>query len=830
MDLPQPEPAAVPLAPTLFIGLGGSGIRTLALVRQRINDRFGDPDYWPVLGFAGIDCDEEEIRHHGTLRRAGLALRESDLVSVSLRAAELRHVYEERHGPYKHISHLLPDCPPNWRLDCGSGQVRGFGRLCFIHHVRRLRELFLKQIRSISHKEAVGVARQRGALLAHPAATDLGPLVDVVITTSLAGGFGSGCMLDAAYLARAIADSAGCRLRVVRAALFLPDLFEGSEVPERFGETFRANAYAALRELEHLNRPGSPPFSTRAWGQVSDRALPGPPFDVAYLFSLNGGGPTRTREDFLGTAACGLTALLGLEPEGARMRAREAQAIQVVRRDGRGSVPYSSLGISRVIQGHPRLLPLAANRLVRRLLGEELRRPAHPGEHPLDAVRDSCLASCGVVEASKVEGLRLEAQLSARRAETAGAARRSAERALHALDTLVRAVPGKIENQNAERLRNAAAQVAGERALQAERIVLDHFGLERGGDRLRHIAHLARKTAPEPVEPQKTSMPEILTEWESLEGGGLWNILRQARRRRSRLREEFAGWLGDELEARIRILANSIERYHRVCLAKRLRELATGMEERSESAEKWISKLESRCEYHLEAIEQSPEVVLGDELADANRQRYPRDETALDEAIDAALAAAEVPPELLRERFLVRVGTAVALEPPGGVLAGLEHLRRIYSDPQGIMETAASDLLSEFLPEEEVYVALSRRGTPPKDLAAELVATARPICMPDPNHLAGVIELRIAAGPPPDPVTAFSTEFLAALAARGWHGLEMRTDAKAITLAHAVHGVPLSGLDALPHMREAYRRRLATGEQRGHHVLEKNVIRELPEP
>ena len=63
-----------PLSPTVFVGLGGTGLKVLARFRRRIYDRYGDADYWKIYQWLGIDTNKGDLASGGKEDEKALAI------------------------------------------------------------------------------------------------------------------------------------------------------------------------------------------------------------------------------------------------------------------------------------------------------------------------------------------------------------------------------------------------------------------------------------------------------------------------------------------------------------------------------------------------------------------------------------------------------------------------------------------------------------------------------------------------------------------------------------------------------------------------------------
>ena len=298
-------PASRNMAPTLFVGLGGTGLQVLERFRRRLRDRFGDADYWSHFAFMAIDSDSNAWRAAlSDVKR--FPLLDRDLIDISMKSREVGQVFNNLSGPYRHFGEWLsPDAARWYSFDFqyGAAAIRPAGRLQFASHVAELRDLLARRFDEVTSVQALSRSAAQGAHFDTAGGGLAGPPADVVIVAGLGGGTGSGSFLDCACLVRSLQATRVARVGQVRAMLVLPDVLNHVVGPRPQLQRTYANAYAALRELEYYNRPGSAtarPLSTAAWGERAARwDMQGRPFDVCHLFGKDRGaaGGARSAEE-----------------------------------------------------------------------------------------------------------------------------------------------------------------------------------------------------------------------------------------------------------------------------------------------------------------------------------------------------------------------------------------------------------------------------------------------------------------------------------------------------------------------------------------------------
>jgi eukaryotic-like serine/threonine-protein kinase len=226
------------LCPTLVIGLGGQGLRTLHLLRKTIHDRFGTVRALPNVRLLVVDTDLGGSGPDG----------ESDLRRL---VGENRALAAPLHRP-PHYFQPGGDRPllDRWldqkliyqmTREPKTGGWRGLGRLALVDHYRAIAARVRSELEACAATTALQAADQQ---------TGLGLRSNqprVTIVTSLAGGTGSGMFLDVAYIVRHALQDLGFLQGQVIGLFILP---AGSDKNRQRG---LANTAAALIELHHFS-------------------------------------------------------------------------------------------------------------------------------------------------------------------------------------------------------------------------------------------------------------------------------------------------------------------------------------------------------------------------------------------------------------------------------------------------------------------------------------------------------------------------------------------------------------------------------------------------
>ena len=252
---------------TLFIGLGGTGHKTLLRVKKRFFEVYGhykeghnEPDF---VKFLAIDTDEKDMRDasvKGYNAFAGGTYGQR-MEEMKGKEREIRFANEEMFSAEavgsrdmilenKEVFGWIPDNEEVIQkmddLKSGAGQTRLFGRVGFYWNAKRIRERIEEIIAQIMR----GDVQDKDFSFDDTNEFNL----DVVIVASIAGGTGSGMFMDLGLMVKDICrnNNYGGNLKArTRGFFVLPDVF--SVMANRSPGTFknvRPNAAGALMEMD----------------------------------------------------------------------------------------------------------------------------------------------------------------------------------------------------------------------------------------------------------------------------------------------------------------------------------------------------------------------------------------------------------------------------------------------------------------------------------------------------------------------------------------------------------------------------------------------------
>ncbi|OAB44081.1 tubulin-like doman-containing protein [Paenibacillus antarcticus] len=261
--------------PILIIGLGGTGIDALLRLKYQINRRFKLPedplskkkrDKPDNVEFLAFETNEQDRGK----KYKGVGL---DPINefVLLSNAEIGGLLQNRSVLEPYITDWLsPEMSITDGMN-GAAGVRQAGRLLLFTKINQVVQAIDKKIKTLS----VGTNKK----------------LMVFMLTGLAGGTGSGCFLDIAYIVRGIIErdhgSAGVDRVNTLGYLFTPDInLSNKSLSEHTREYIKKNGYAALKELDYwMNVDSRGERFQQRYGNILTVNSPLPPFNLCHLIS-----------------------------------------------------------------------------------------------------------------------------------------------------------------------------------------------------------------------------------------------------------------------------------------------------------------------------------------------------------------------------------------------------------------------------------------------------------------------------------------------------------------------------------------------------------------
>ncbi|HEV3078353.1 MAG TPA: tubulin-like doman-containing protein [Gemmataceae bacterium] len=346
LGLTVAQPQSGSLRPTIILGVGSFGRRTLRELRCRFLDRLGDLRKIPLLRFLYIDPDAEAV-HEAVRGTPEVALARNEVYHLPLQA-----VGHYRKRMLDHLNEWLPreklySLPRSLQTQ-GS---RALGRLAFVDNHLRFMARLRREVQQASHPDILYQSVSQTGL----ALRDSVPRIYVV---AAAGGGSSGFLVDLGFALRRLLHQ--LRQPDAEVTLFL---FCGAPSDPATPRTEQANVYATLTELNHFADP-TIPFAAQ-YGADGPRLVDqGSAFNCTYLMQLAHRSPEALRDvvAHLGSYLFHeLTTPLGLRLDRDRTLSLAG-----------GATPFRSFGTYAVWFPRGLLLRMAARQACRRLMDEWL--------------------------------------------------------------------------------------------------------------------------------------------------------------------------------------------------------------------------------------------------------------------------------------------------------------------------------------------------------------------------------------------------------------------------------------------------------------------------
>jgi len=292
---------SIELRPTLFIGIGGTGMEVLMRVRRRIlNTLWGGSGArtrvegltdFPVAQFIQFDLDTGAIVDSGRAQSEDLQFEQvkftDDEKIVESFDMDKYSRDDDALEKYPHIKEWLSLTPKKIRelgIDPskGAGQIRAVSRLYLFDKYIKVRDkirIKLKNLKAgLSHEtqlSALGLRTETNKFR-------------IVVVGSVAGGTGSGAFLDMGLLSRWLAKTEVGHADV-ELMLFLPTGYAGANK-----DRTEANGYAALMELESAML-GNKGYVGR-WDSYDQPELPREPYNEVYLIDSGNLAQQHTKD------------------------------------------------------------------------------------------------------------------------------------------------------------------------------------------------------------------------------------------------------------------------------------------------------------------------------------------------------------------------------------------------------------------------------------------------------------------------------------------------------------------------------------------------------
>ena len=236
-------PETIKITRTIFVGLGGTGVKAILRAKQCFVDAYGDVP--PMVAFLAVDTDKA-IRDLSLPSRSGkedIKLAENEICFCGITGSALdiynNHLTKFQWLPKRNVKFLS-----NLK-NTGAGQVRSNGRFLARHNATAISRRVASKVTEIGQPLPIGsrfVYDTNKDGVVYP--------IKVNVVGSVAGGTGSGTMLDMLVLIAKTLKESGLSYSITP-WMVLPEVFRHMDPGPASANVYQ-NAYGAIRELDYL--------------------------------------------------------------------------------------------------------------------------------------------------------------------------------------------------------------------------------------------------------------------------------------------------------------------------------------------------------------------------------------------------------------------------------------------------------------------------------------------------------------------------------------------------------------------------------------------------
>ena len=242
------------MRPSIYIGLGGTGIRILAAIKKQYEDVYGKGNIPPIVNFLAIDYNLADIKNPE--------------LSTSIEEDALLIPYVG--DPRKHLEARVEQGDYKWMFPGNTCSI--FGRLASSPDQLRTSGRFYTEYLLPYIQTALQQRVQQVQQIA------FAPEFDLYILTSLCGGTGAGSFINIAELTRRLY---GERCNIIGYGV-LHGIFRAMDPYGNKTYKVGANAYSAIKDLDYLmSATRSKPVKFTINGK--EKSYNRPLFDLFYL-------------------------------------------------------------------------------------------------------------------------------------------------------------------------------------------------------------------------------------------------------------------------------------------------------------------------------------------------------------------------------------------------------------------------------------------------------------------------------------------------------------------------------------------------------------------
>ncbi|WP_222930889.1 tubulin-like doman-containing protein, partial [Microcystis aeruginosa] len=271
------------IVPTLVIGVGGTGLEVILRVRRLITESYGSLKNFPIVGFLHIDTDSGYKPSNPLM--IGPPLEEGEKYYSKVTLLEVQPIVKNPSAWDCYHEWLPPELISNPQLLAsqeGAGQIRACGRFSFFFNRDKIEAACQRLKKEIRKGQHISFMQEKYQLKVKSE-------LNVFVACSIAGGTGSGMLIDLGYSLQNWLFSG--EKGDLTAIICTPDAFGNVSANDRV----QCNGYAALMELNYFSDQADDPktkFSVRYKQEEGSRVENDQaPYGYTYLIgSTNGSG------------------------------------------------------------------------------------------------------------------------------------------------------------------------------------------------------------------------------------------------------------------------------------------------------------------------------------------------------------------------------------------------------------------------------------------------------------------------------------------------------------------------------------------------------------
>jgi hypothetical protein len=251
--------------PTMVVGVGGMGTNTVRAAKRRFRNVWGGDQLPGMIQLLALDTEPLVNRLDQEPLFADEFAYMGKFDATRLVANLEQHPEIARWWHYPSI--------PLGYIHNGAKQLRPIGRLCFYRNYVTFKQMLETKLANLDKIRDMETAQNRGFPV-------VGNYQLIYVVSSLCGGTGSGMFLDVVHCIRAKVRN---NARIV-GIFYLPDVIEAELTSDLQRRRIRANAYAALKEINYFQETQQ----FRSLYPSEQRELPDAPyapFDFIFLMS-----------------------------------------------------------------------------------------------------------------------------------------------------------------------------------------------------------------------------------------------------------------------------------------------------------------------------------------------------------------------------------------------------------------------------------------------------------------------------------------------------------------------------------------------------------------